>query len=401
MTSRRADGEGSLYQLSNGKWKGSVSVGYTVSGKRVRKTVTAPTKKLAAKRLVELKATWVKTSVLDRDWTVQEWCDNWLEVIAPQRAAPHTVANYRSNLVRFVYPRLGAINLVRLSARHIAELQDQLVLSNLKVSSVKVARRPLSVALNEAVRRGVLNANPVQAVRLPKDTRFGPVGTRLTKSQTEAMIMASHNASPHVGLFVLLGVVRGLRRGEICGLWWDDIDYEKAEIHITHNLIESSTYGIDGTPVTELVRKDPKSFTSRRTLTLSADLERAFKRVKTQQARDRLKSPAPWPEEPYVFANRFGGPIWPTNLARSFRRFLKTNDLLDIGAHDLRRTFANTASQAGAPIEQISEALGHASIGITKSLYIGQVPVLATRAFDAVDDYLNPASNTPRIAGQP
>jgi integrase len=67
----------------------------------------------------------------------------------------------------------------------------------------------------------------------------------------------------------------------------------------------------------------------------------------------------------------------------------------------LRRTFANTASQAGAPIEQISEALGHASIGITKSLYIGQVPVLATRAFDAVDDYLNPAGHSPRIMGRP
>ena len=61
-----------------------------------------------------------------------------------------------------------------------------------------------------------------------------------------------------------------------------------------------------------------------------------------------------------------------------------------MGTHDLRRTFANTASQADVPIEGISEALGHSSIVITKSLYIGPVPVLATRAFNAVDDYLNP-----------
>jgi integrase len=372
-----------------------------VAGKRVRKTVTARTKQLAAKRLAELKATCAKSNVLDRDWTVQEWCDNWLKVIAPQRAAPHTVAGYRSNLQRFVYPQLGSIDLTRLSALHIAEFQDQLVLSQLKISSVKVARRPLAAALNEAVRRGMLNANPTQAVRLPKDTRFGPVGTRLTKPETEALIMAARHASPHVELFVLLGITRGLRRGEICGLWWDDIDFEKGKFHVTHNLIESSTYGVDGTLMTQLERKDPKSYTSRRTPELSPDLESAFKRVKTQQARDQLKSLEPWPEEQYVFADRVGQPLWPTNVARSFRRFLKKEDLLDMGTHDLRRTFANTASQAGAPIEGISEALGHSSIVITKSLYIGPVPVLATRAFNAVDDYLNPTHHTPRIAGQP
>jgi integrase len=184
-------------------------------------------------------------------------------------------------------------------------------------------------------------------------------------------------------------------------VWWDDIDFEKREIHIAHNLIESSVYGIDGTPVTELVHKKPKSLTSQRTLTLSADLERALKRVKTQQLKDRLASDEIWPGEPYVFTARNGQPIWPRNLARSYRRFLKKNDLPAIGAHDLRRTFANLASQAGAPIEQISEALGHASIAITKSLYIGPVPVLATRAFNAVDDYLNPAYHTPRIVRQP
>jgi integrase len=122
--------------------------------------------------------------------------------------------------------------------------------------------------------------------------------------------------------------------------------------------------------------------------------------VRTQQARDRLESSETWPDEEYVFAARNGQPIWPRNLARSFRRFLKKEGLPNIGPHDLRRTFANVASQAGAPIEQISEALGHASIGITKSLYIGQVPVLATRAFNAVDDYLNTAEQTKHIAHQ-
>jgi len=401
MTTRRADGEGSIYQLPNGKWKVSISLGFDANGKRIRKTVTAPKKAAAAKRLTELKATYANTSIEARDYTVKSWCDEWLLKVAPSTAAPHTVGGYRSNLERHVYPRLGHIGLIDLTAKPVLDFQHQLRSSGLKVASVKVARRPLTTALNVAVRFGFRDSNPVTAVPLPRDPRSGPVGTRLSKPEVDELLAAARNASPHVELFVLLGVKRGLRRAEICGLCWNDIDYEKADIHITHNLIESSVYGIDGTPVTELLLKGPKSVTSRRTLTLSPELERAFKRVKTEQTKERLASSEPWPEGQYVFTANNGQPIWPRNLARSYRRFLKEHQLPDIGAHDLRRTFANLASHAGAPIEQISEALGHASIGITKSLYIGPVPVLATRAFNAVDEYLNPAHSTPRVAGQP
>jgi integrase len=401
MTSRRVDGEGSIYRLPNGKWKVSISLGFDADRKRIRKTATASTKKLAAKRLAELKERYANTSIEARDYTVQSWCDEWVHKVAPLTAAPHTVGGYRSNLERHVYPRLGHIGLIDLTGKHVLDFQYQLLASGLKVASVKVARRPLTTALNVAVRFGLRDSNPVMSVPLPRDPRRGLVGTRLPKTALDELLAAARTASPQVELFVVLGATRGLRLSEICGLWWDDIDYENREIHVTHNLIESSTYGIDGTRVTELVRKDPKSVTSYRALTLSPNLERVFTRVKTQQARDRLKSPERWPHEVYVFAAKNGRPIWPRNMARSFRRFIENEDLPNISPHDLRRTFANTTSQAGAPIEQISEALGHASIGITKSLYIGQVPVLATRAFSAFDDYVNPAQRAPRRLGRP
>ena len=401
MTNRRASGEGSLYQRSDGRWVGAISLGIDANGKRKRKYVTASKKTLAAKKLAELKASLTITDVDDHDYTVQEWCDEWLKKISPETAAPHTVDGYRRNLVQYVYPSLGHIELGRLTAKHVMDFQYQLKISNLKPSSVKVARRPLCAALNAAVRMGLRDSNPVTAVRLPKETRVGPVGKRLNKEEVDTLIAAAHKASPHVELFVLLGVTRGLRRGEICGLWWDDVDLDNHVAHVTRNLIQSSAAGIDGIRTMELCCKEPKSFTSRRSFTIDTRLEGAFRRVKAQQNRDRLKSPEQWPKERYVFTARNGRPRWPGNVARSYRDFLKANNLPRTGVHDLRRTFANTASQADASIDQISEALGHASTAITKSLYIGQVPVLATRAFDAVDDYLNPTHSTPRIAGQP
>jgi len=399
MTNRRAHGEGSIYRLPNGNWRAVISLGSDADGKRIRKTANAPNKRQALKRLEELKDLYKNTSIEARDYTIESWCNEWLAKVAPLTAAPHTVGGYRSNLQRHVYPRLGHIGLVDLTGKQVLDFQHQLQVEGLKVASVKVARRPLTAALNVAVRFGFRDSNPVMSVPLPRDPRRGPVGTRLSKSQVDELLDAARNASPHLDLFTSLGVTRGLRRGEICGLCWDDIDFDEGEIRITHNLIESSVCGIDETPITELVLKEPKSVSSRRTLTLSADLQRAFKRVTVQQARDELASLEPWPEEGYVFTAHNGKPVWPRNLARSFRRFLKKEGLPVIGVHDLRRTFANTASQGGASIEEISEVLGHASIGITKSLYIGRVPVLATRACNAIDDYLDPASNTPRIAG--
>ncbi len=401
MTNRRANGEGSIYQLPDGKWKVAISLGFNADGKRIRKTATVATKRQAAICLAELKERYANISIEARNYTVQSWCDEWLLKVAPTNAAPHTVAGYRSNLERHVYPRLGHIGLVDLNGKHILDFQHQMLASGLKVATVKVARRPLTAALNVAVAFGFLGSNPTKSVALPRDPRRGPVGTRLNKSQVDDVLNAARHATPHIDLFALLGVTRGLRRGEICGLCWDDIDFETKQIRITHNLIESSTYGVDGTPITELVLKEPKSVTSRRTLTLSADLERALKRVKSEQSRNRLSSPDPWPEERYVFTAKNGNPVWPRNLGRSFRRFLKREDLPHVGVHDLRRTCANTASQAGVPIEEISELLGHASIGITKSLYIGQVEVLALRACSAIDEYLDPTHPTPRIVGRP
>ena len=401
MTNRRANGEGSIYQLPDGKWKVAISLGFTADGKRIRKTATVATKREAAICLAELKERYASISIEARNYTVQSWCDEWLLKVAPSNAAPHTVAGYRSNLERHVYPRLGHIGLLDLNGKHILDFQHQLLTSGLKVATVKVARRPLTAALNVAVAFGFLGSNPTKSVALPRDPRRGPVGTRLARSQVDDVLAAARNAAPHIDLFALLGITRGLRRGEICGLCWDDIDSENREIRIIHNLIESSTYGVDGTPITELVLKEPKSVTSRRTLTLSADLERALKRVKSEQSQNRLSSPDPWPEEGYVFTAKNGKPVWPRNLGRSFRRFLKREGLPHVGVHDLRRTFANTASAAGAPIEHISEALGHASIGITKSLYIGSVPILATQAFQALDDYLEPKYSPPRIVGRP
>ena len=120
MTNRRANGEGSIYRLPNGKWKVAISLGFNADGTRIRKTATAATKREAAICLAELKERYASISIEARNYTVQSWCDEWLLKVAPSNAAPHTVGGYRSNLERHVYPRLGHIGLVDLNGKTVA-----------------------------------------------------------------------------------------------------------------------------------------------------------------------------------------------------------------------------------------------------------------------------------------
>ena len=175
---------------------------------------------------------------------------------------------------------------------------------------------------------GFLGSNPTKSVALPRDPN---VAQLVPGSPDHRSMTCSPQPVMRLHILSCLSCYHSrLRRGEICGLCWDDINYETREIRITHNLIESSTYGVDGTPVTELVLKEPKSVTSRRTLTLSADLERAFlQRVKSEQRLDWFASPDPWPEEG-VFTAKNGKPVQEI-LVEASGRFLKKRRLAACG----------------------------------------------------------------------
>ena len=398
----RSDGDGSIYQRSDGKWVASISLGKDHTGKRQRRTRIATNRKQAAAKLRELQAEAREGPMLvEAHITVADWCRLWCDTIASQTVSPATQADYRTTLERYVIPHLGAIELRKVTPEHYASLQQALLNTGLSPNTVRHVRRPLSVCLNYAVRTGRLRNNPISVIPQPKLTADHEVRAKwLSAEDARRLVAVAEADSATMFGVVVFGLCRGLRRGEILGLRWDDIDIDAALIRIRRRLREERIRGTDGTFVTVLKPGPPKTKTSVRDIAIDATVARALSRLRTEQARHRLNAGSDWHKSGYIFTNAAGDPLWPSNVYRRFKQLIAQHGFPEISLHDLRRTFANLAIEGDARIEQVSEALGHSSVEVTKSVYIGSSPALARRAFEQFDGFFydQPANSKLRIA---
>ena len=387
----RSDGDGSIYQRSNGKWVAAISLGKDHTGKRRRRTRTATNRKQAAAKLRELQAEAREGPMLvEAHVTVADWCRLWCDTIASQTVSPATHADYRATLERYVIPPLGAIELRNLTPEHYASLQQSLLDAGLAPNTVRHVRRPFSVCLNYAVRTGRLRNNPISVIPQPKLAAGQEVRAKwLSAEDARRLLAVAEQDSATMFGVVVFGLCRGLRRGEILGLRWKDIDTDAELIRIRNRLREERIRGTDGTYVTVLKPGPPKTKTSVRDIAVDKTVNRALSRLHTEQARNRLKAGSDWNNSGYVFTNACGDPLWPSSVYRRFKQVIARHDLPNISLHDLRRTFANLAIEGGAHIEQVSEALGHSSVEVTKSVYIGPAPALARRAFEQFDGFFH------------
>ena len=397
----RSDGEGSIYPREDGKWVASISMGKDHTGKRMRKTRIASSKKQASIKLRELQEmARNNTIVVDDTITISGFSDLWIETILPSQVDRSTVQTYRYALQRWVLPHIGHFRLVAFTSQDFAHLQQTLLASGLSSATVRHARRTLSACLNQAVRMGNLRVNPVSAI--PQTRSQGPGATktkRLSQHEAQHMLTLLQNEDPMLDGFVCFALLRGLRRGEVLGLKWTDIDDDI--VHIQRSLCEESVKAKDGSSVSQLRAKPPKTKTSIRDVTLNSRIHSALKRIRARQASDKLRNGPDWINEGYIFTTDLGEPFWPSNMYARFKRFLKKHDLPDMSVHDLRKSFANLSMEGDARLEQVSEALGHASVETTKSIYIGSVPKLAERAFDAFDTLIEKPRTIPlRATGE-
>ena len=394
-TKTRSDGDGSVYQRNDGKWVASISLGKDHTGKRMRRTRTAETKKQAAAKLRELQNQKYDNSVtIDEKITLAEFCHLWVETMVTSQVDQSTATSYRYALDQWILPHIGHIRLIEFRSENYALCQQKLLDSGLSPATVRHARRPLSACLNQAVRMGILSSNPVSFIRQPRLKGPGAEkAKRLNQTEAQQMLHLVKKEDPMLAGLVFFALERGLRRGEVLGLKWEDIDGDF--IHIRRNLREVRVTGTDKSSLSRLEEKPPKTKTSIRDIPLREDLHTILRKIKIKQNKDKLKNGSDWENTGYIFTTDLGQSIWPSNMYIRFKKFLKTHDLPDVSIHDLRRSFAKLSIEGDARLEQVSEALGHASIETTKSIYIGSVPKLAKRAFSAFDDYINPNHHHP------
>jgi integrase len=372
---RRGRGEGGVYQRADGLWVGSISLGYDGNGKRLRKVVYGATKKDAQEELRKVQ----NDAAAGVDFTagrltLGQWLTRWLELVKPT-VEPNTYGPYERHVRLHITPHAGRVQLAKLAAVHVQGLYSSLAAAGVSAAMQRKVGTTLTVALNEAVRLGMIPGNAAEKVRKPKAAKpeiqvFDPdqVGKFLKAARPDRLYP-----------FYLTALDSGARPGELFAMLWEDVDFDGGFISVTKSLED-----IDG-----ILRVKPtKTAKSRRRIDLSPDtLAVLAKHRKAALAAGRITSP--------IFHDTEGGHLRLSNLLRnSFKPILGRAGLPSVGLYTLRHTCATLLLLADQPAKVVSERLGHSSVTLTLDTYSHVLPTMQKRAADVLGQILGAAQKT-------
>lgn len=384
--------EGTVFPFTNrsGKtvWKVEVTVGYHPDGRRRRIRRTADTKtealRLKNKLLQEAESGELAINGNER---LDEFASWWFETVKKAQVRPPTYADYVDRYLRWIKPVFGRRPLADITVRDVANWMANLERHGYTPKTINGSRQILHMILQAAVVFERLKKNPLLAVPAKRGTSHSP---RIPESwnRQEALLALRACQGTNLELPVTLGLVLGLRRGEILGLRWSDFDFDAGTITIQRTRREYREITLDGIATSRVETTPTKSFSSNRTLRMGSLVQRA---VMTQ--REIQQSRGFFSQDGWVFATRTENPIAPTRLAKLFQEFQKRNGLRRIRFHDLRHSAAGLSLSAGTRLEAVSQVLGHSRVDITKSVYAPKVSALGDEYALNIDDYLGTEQN--------
>lgn len=375
MSKRRGHGEGSIYQRKDGRWAATVDLGWQ-DGRRLRKAVYGITRKEVADKLRVLQSQKAAGAVPNDRITLGVHLTEWLEA-KEGTVRPGTFVRYEQLVRLHLVPGLGRVRLARLSPRDLQGFYADRLKAGCAPRTVGHMHRVLFSALKQGARWGLVGQNVASLVSPPRAPRMAM--ETLTATQSAALIEAAEGHR-FEALFVL-ALHTGMRKGELLGLRWSDIDLEAGTLHVQGSLQPVPGRGLSVVEV--------KTESSRRQVDLGTATSSALRRHRARQAKERLKAGAAWTNTGLVFTNVVGRPVHPSNLhRRDFRPLLEKAGLPQIRFHDLRHTCATLLLGQGVHPKVVSEMLGHSDIGVTLNLYSHVTPTMQKQAVDALDDLL-------------
>ncbi|MDG4799279.1 tyrosine-type recombinase/integrase [Micromonospora sp. WMMD980] len=377
--------------------------------------------------------------------TVGEWLDTW---IAGRKIRRNTLDRYGRDIRLHLKPHIGDVRLDRLRVSHLSEMFNAIVERNIEIEEANALRRAaldelkalkgrdrrraaraaiaemppfrrtvgpttrrhiratLRAALNDAVTQELITFNPaahveLDPVRRPKAlvwtdervARWRATGERpspvmvWTPEQTGAFL--DFIADDELYALFHLIALRGLRRGEACGLRPEDLDLKGGTVTVATQLVE-----IGG----EIEESEPKSDAGNRIVALDAGSLKVTKRHIKRQQKAREKASAAWVESGRLFTRPTGAWVEPDWLSDYFDRLVRRSGLPPIRLHDLRHGAATIALAAGTEMKVVQEMLGHSSISLTSDTYTSVLPELAREAAEAAAR-LVPRQRSKRPAG--
>ena len=390
---------GSIRQRSKGSWEVCLDIGRDpATGKRQRHFESVRGRKLdAQKRLHELfhtleQGTYVKPNRV----TVAQFLEDWLQGYVATNTAPRTRERYEEVVRLHLIPALGSLPLLALQPHHIQNSYAKALESGrrdskggLSARTVHKHHRILYEALRHGVKHGVVIRNAAEAVDPPRPRNkemamLGPSDVRL--------ILDSAKETPYYPAF-FTAVYTGLRRGELLGLRWCDVDLNLATLSIVQTLqqLRGGKYVVGET----------KSRRGRRQIALSPSLAILLREHRAKQEDARRLLGRPLAPTDLVFSHPDGAPLRPNTITRDFCRIAQSLGLQGARLHDLRHAHATVMLQQGIHPKIVAERLGHSSVATTLDTYSHVVPGLQEAAARRFEEALVDVPANVQVSGVP
>ena len=366
-----ASGAGTIRKKTvkrNGKeytyWEARYTTGFDPgTGKQIQKSVTGKTQKEVAQKLREI------TSKIDagsyqepNKITLGQWLDIWSSDYL-ENVKPWTAEKYKSVIKTHIKPALGAIRLDELKAPAIQHFYNDTHKGRegkpgLAPKTVKNIHGVLHKALQQAVDVGYISMNPTDSCKIPRVVKpeIEPLDSEEISLFLDAIKGHRFETFYTVALFI------GMRRGELCGLKWDCVDFDRGTICIKRQLQK-----VPGT------RSDVELTTTKngkgRAIVPAASVMALLKRHRAEQRAMRLRAGEAWQDNNFVFCNEIGDPLSAHTVYNNYKRIVASIGIPNSRVHDLRHSYAVAAIMSGDDIKTVQENLGHATAAFTLDRY--------------------------------
>jgi integrase len=370
---RAPNGASTIYFGKDGYWHGRVTVGVRDDGTPDRRHRKSKSKGAVIKRVRELEKLRDEDRVpkAGQRWTLAAWLRYWLENIAcPPNIGENTYAAYRVDVENHLIPGIGAHRLHRLEAEHFEKLYAKMQRSGLKPATAHHVHRTARNALNEAVRRKHLAANPVLIAKPPRmvEEEVEPYNVEEIKR-----LLATVGEMQRNGARWLFALALGLRQGECLGVKWSDVDLDKGIIRIRRGRLRpkyihgcKSACGRKAGYCPQRIQTnrdtgDTKSRAGKRTMGLPAPLVAILRSHKHKQDSERDAARQLWDDSGYVFTTPAGKPLNPNTDYHEWKALLKEAGVRDARLHDARHTAATVLLILGVPTPTAMALMGWSS----------------------------------------
>ena len=379
MSKRRPNGDGTIRKRSDGRWEGRVIVGHTTDGAPIFEFVYGKSQKVMLQKIHKLMEEYKGVDLnIDSELTLGAWLDRWLDTHGKLNLRPSTISGYNTYISQ-VKRYLGDRLIRKLTTSEIQHMYNQLSKSGrlkpdkngsyaLAPSSVRHVHMMLHEALDAAVASKLIAKNPTQGTVIPK--RIRTEMRILNEEQLDRFITAIEQ-DPLWYDFFYTEITTGLRRGEICGLQWGDLDMQKGTLHIRRS--------VAGHGYNKIEIGETKTEAGKRTILLPQSTFEILKRRNATSLSEWIFPEFLKPEKP----------ISPDKAYRRLKELLHDNNLPDIRFHDLRHTFATQALTGGVDPKTLSGILGHTNASFTLDTYTHVTTDMQQHASNVVGGFID------------